>query len=495
MLFNSMHFLIYFPIVVLVYFLMPRKCKEVWLLLASYYFYMCWNAKYAILIFASTFTTYVCALFYEKYRTNLIRRRSVLMLGILFNLSILFLYKYSGFLINNLNRFLSILHVSSSIPTFSLVLPVGISFYTFQALGYLFDVVKNDVKAERNFVRYALFVSFFPQLVAGPIERSKNLLSQIQNIQLCKKVSYEQIVHGLTMMLWGMFMKIVIADRLAIFVDGVFASKTILGTFEIGLAVVGFAIQIYCDFNGYSTIASGAAKIMGFELMDNFETPYFARSIKEFWRRWHISLSTWFKDYVYIPLGGNRCASWRVKLNLMITFLVSGLWHGARWNFVFWGFLHGFYQVVGQILMPLRIRVKQFLQVNEDSTVYQWFQRTVVFFLVCVAWLFFRSYSMSRALDYLILFFTNFNPWVLVDESIFNFGLDVFEIGLLIVSLFVLFVFDKRRYDEGTPADVLILRQPIYFRWPILLSLLLFVLVFGIYGPGFDEASFIYFQF
>lgn len=343
MLFNSYEFLIFFPIVTLIYFLIPHKARYIWLLIASYFFYMCWNAKYALILLFSTIVTYVAGLLIskankikdDKKRTKY--KKIFVALSFIINLSILFLFKYFDFAINNINNILGQLNIQLLNPKFDLILPVGISFYIFQALGYTIDVYRQDVKTEKNFLKYALFVSFFPQLVAGPIERSKNLLEQMYEEHY---FNAQRVKDGLLLMIWGGFQKIVIADRIAIVVDTIFNNFPQYGGMYIIIAAILFAFQIYCDFSGYSIIAVGAAKVMGFRLMENFNAPYFSMSVSEFWRRWHISLSTWFKDYLYIPLGGNRKGKIRKYINIMIVFLVSGLWHGASWNYIIWGGLN-----------------------------------------------------------------------------------------------------------------------------------------------------------
>ena len=347
--FNSTDFMFFFPIVIAVYFVIPKKLRGWWLLVASYYFYMSWNASYALLIGASTIITYASGIIIhhfseEDVNNNHNKKRIVVIVCILINLAILAIYKYGNFVIESVNSILNLLHIRVIQKKFDLLLPVGISFYTFQALGYIIDVYRGDVEVETNFPRYALFVSFFPQLVAGPIERSKNLLSQMKSIEKIKLWNARRIASGAILMVWGFFMKMVIADRVALLIDTVFDNYRMYGSTELIIAAIGFTIQIYCDFGSYSSIAIGTAKIMGFELMENFNTPYFARNIRDFWSRWHISLSSWFKDYLYIPLGGNRRGQLRKAVNIMIVFLVSGLWHGANWSFVVWGGIHGLYQ-------------------------------------------------------------------------------------------------------------------------------------------------------
>ena len=342
MLFNSLQFLIFFPIVVLVYFIIPVRIKKFWLLAASYYFYMCWNAKYAFLILASTVITYFSGLLLERIKNNntydsdrKTRLKKYVVAGsFILNLGILFYFKYINFAIDTLQKLFGLVHIELNVPAFDIILPVGISFYTFQALSYTMDVYRGEIYAEKDFFQYALYVSFFPQLVAGPIERSKNLLKQLA---IPQPFDFDKARDGFLLMLWGYFLKIVLADRIAIVVDTVYTDYEKYPGWYLIVATVLFAFQIYCDFAGYSTIAIGAAEILGIKLMENFNAPYTAESVADFWKRWHISLTSWFRDYLYIPLGGNRKGKIRTYLNRMIVFLLSGLWHGASLHFVMWG--------------------------------------------------------------------------------------------------------------------------------------------------------------
>ena len=310
MLFNSIEFLIFFPIVICVYFILPKKFKQLWLLIASYYFYMCWNAKYALLLLFSTVVTFCSGLMLEKAKHIEAGEKdkkkilnAIVAGSFILNLAVLFFFKYTNFALQALSGFLSrALYIYIDVPVFDIVLPVGISFYTFQALSYTMDVYRNEIYAEKNFIRYALFVSFFPQLVAGPIERSKNLLKQLN---VPKKFCFENFREGLLLMLWGYFLKVVIADRIAVFVDTVYNDYATYAGWYLIIATMLFAVQIYCDFYGYSSIAVGAAKVLGIKLMENFNAPYFSATVSQFWRNWHISLTSWFRDYLYIPLGGN----------------------------------------------------------------------------------------------------------------------------------------------------------------------------------------------
>lgn len=500
MLFNSLEFLVFFPIVVLLYWIIPKRIRYIWLLAASYYFYMSWNAGYAMLIGASTVITYLCGLglgfvMKNKYRHMAVWKGIIIAAGFLSNLGILIYYKYMDFIIENVNLLMEHFQMKTLADHISVILPVGISFYTFQALGYIVDVARGETEAEKNPFKYALFVSFFPQLVAGPIERSKNLLEQIRDIPAKKTLEYHRIVNGLLVMLYGLFLKMVIADRVSILVDTVYQSYYSAGSFELILAAVGFSIQIYCDFGSYSLIAIGAAQVMGFTLMENFNTPYFATSIKDFWRRWHVSLSTWFRDYLYIPLGGNRCGRLRRYFNVMLTFLVSGLWHGAQWTFVVWGGIHGLYQVIGDLLMPLRKKIVQVFEVKTDCGSYQLTQIFVTFVMTTFAWIFFRADSLAQAALYIGRMFTKWNPWILFNGGLYELGLDRFEANVLLVSLLFMFLVDCIRYRKGKRIDEWLQQQNFWFRWLVALFLIVMVVIYGKYGPDYDANQFIYFQF
>lgn len=341
MIFNSLQYLIFFPIVTLIYFIVPNKIKHIWLLASSYYFYMCWNVKYLVLILFSTLITYFCANFIQilkKYNKNIkylshLKKYCIIVCFIL-NFSLLFYFKYINFVFENFQRVLNILNIKLEIPEADIILPVGISFYTFQALGYIIDVYRNEIKAEKNLLRYALFVSFFPQLVAGPIERSKNLLIQLHNNT---KFNTNNARAGLIDMVYGLMLKIIIADNISLVITPIFSNPAQYEGMECFMAAILFAFQIYCDFNGYTIMAVGSAKILGYHLSDNFNSPYMAVSVKDFWKRWHISLTSWFRDYLYISLGGSKKGKIKKQINTLIVFLCSGFWHGAAWHYIVWG--------------------------------------------------------------------------------------------------------------------------------------------------------------
>ena len=494
MLFNSLDFLIFFPIVVLVYFVVPKKIRYIWLLAASYYFYMCWNVEYALLIGVSTLITYLSGLVLWKAE-KIWLRKLIVAVSFISNLGILIFYKYFDFILENVNVLLSRINCQLVSNPFDIILPVGISFYTFQALSYTVDVYRKEIQAEKNPLRYALFVSFFPQLVAGPIERSKNLLCQVKKVEEIKLWNYDRVANGVIQMLWGLFQKMVIADRIAIFVDNVYDNLYAVGTIETLFAAVGFSIQIYCDFAAYSTIAIGAAKVMGFELMENFDTPYFAASIKDFWRRWHISLSSWFRDYLYIPMGGNRKGKVRKYFNIFVTFLVSGLWHGASWNYVIWGGLHGLYQIVGELLSPLKKKINSLFGVNEKVFSYKFGKILFTFVLTTLTWVFFRAETLEQAGYFFNRLFTRWNPWVFFNEGLYQYGLGRVEVNILFAALVFMFLIELLKYVKNRKFSDFLMEQNLWFRWVVVIGLVVGILVYGEYGIAFDSNQFIYFQF
>ena len=497
MLFNSSAFLIFFPIVTLVYFIIPQKVKYIWLLIASYYFYMGWNPKYIVLLFTSTLITYLSGIFIDiiskRYsgKDQVRLKKTVVALSFALNLGILFYFKYTNFAIKIFDRVMAAAHINLYIPEADILLPVGISFFTFQALSYTVDVYRGDIYAEKNFFRYALYVSFFPQLVAGPIERSKNLLKQLAKPA---KFDFEKFKEGLLCMLWGYFLKIVLADRIAIVVDTVFNRYTKFSGWYFIVATVLFAFQIYCDFAGYSTIAIGAANILGIRLMENFDAPYTATSVADFWRRWHISLTSWFRDYLYIPLGGNRKGKFRKNVNRMIVFLASGLWHGAGIHYIVWGGLNGLFQVAGEYLMPVRKKIIKLLDLHEESLGFRLYKALMTFCLIDLAWIFFRAEGFRTGLTIVKSILRADNPWILFDGSLYTLGLDEKNFRLMLICIAVLIIADILK-NMGICIRKTILEQDYVFRWIIYVFAVFFILTFGIWGPGYDAANFIYFQF
>lgn len=497
MLFNSLEFMLFFPAVCLCYYVIPHKIRYLFLLACSYFFYMCWNPEYALLMLTSTVITYASGLLIdsaekisdEKKRTK--RKKWYVALSFISNLAILFFFKYFNFAADSAVRLLQLVGITATPPALDVILPVGISFYTFQALSYTVDVYRKDIYAERNFFKYALFVSFFPQLVAGPIERSKNLLIQINQKH---KFEFERVRSGLLLMLYGFFQKVVLSEYLAIAVDNVYDTYTERTGFQLLVSTILFAFQIYCDFGSYSNIAIGAAKVMGFSLMENFNTPYFSETVAEFWRRWHISLSSWFRDYLYIPLGGSRKGKLRKQFNLMVVFLVSGLWHGASWHFVIWGCLNGMYQVIGEWLKPVKQKLVQLFRVDVTAFSHRLLRMLTTFVLVDISWIFFRA-SFRQGLEILkrILGLAE-GVWFTWGDNLEIMGLTPQTRNLLVVALAILLIADICKY-RGIRIIDWICRQGLWLRWLVYYTAIFGILIFGVYGPGFDASQFIYFQF
>ena len=449
------------------------------MLLASYYFYMCWNYKYVVLILFTTVVNYFAGMGIgttnSKFRKNL-----YLILGVSSSLAVLFFFKYFNFFGDSINFVFSMFNIFYSVPAYNVLLPVGISFFTFQTLSYTIDIYFGKEKVEYHFGIFALFVSFFPQLVAGPIERSTNLLPQFKREN---KLTYHNIRDGLVFILWGYFKKVVVADRLSEYVNIVYNNPEGFGGWHIIIATLFFTFQIYCDFSGYSDIAIGTAKMMGIDLMTNFRRPYFAMNIREFWQRWHISLSTWFKDYFYIPLGGNRVTKWRRYFNLFATFLVSGLWHGANWTFVIWGALHGFYLIFSIWTKNIRDKINHAIGLTKYPNLLKFWQICITFLLVYFAWIFFRANSLSDA--------------VLIIGKTFDFSsttsLNLYRIPAeFYLSIFsILFLFITEIFIEYFQLVQRIKLMPRVLKYAMLVVMLASIFIIGVW----EEVDFLYFQF
>lgn len=477
MLFNSIAFAIFLPIVFCIYWVVPHRFRCSLLLIASYYFYMSWTPKYVVLILLTTIVSYGAALLLEKCQSKA-GRRWILIGSLIICLGVLFVFKYFNFFTESIANILSIFSLTLHPITLSLVLPVGISFYTFQTLSYVIDVYKGNITAEKNFGIYATFVSFFPQLVAGPIERTSNLLPQIKKEH---KFDYDQAMEGVKLMLIGYYKKLVIADVIGPYVDVLYADVQSYQGFDMVVAIFFFTIQIYCDFSGYSDIAIGTAKLMGINLMTNFRSPYFSKSIKEFWSRWHISLSTWFKDYVYIPLGGNRCSKCRRNLNLLITFLVSGLWHGANWTFVLWGAMHGIAQIIENTLDKVLKKFRNNI-IGKGVSVF------AVFCFCNIAWVFFRAENFSQAIYVLSHVFTGIsNPKSYFQTSL---GMSVYHLILYLGCILLLAIYDYFNQDGTVLIKISLWKKG--FQWALYIVIGLMVVFLSQKGVA---AEFVYFQF
>lgn len=474
MLFNSFAFLFFFPVVCIIYFALPSlKLRNWFLLAASYYFYMNWEPVYALLLLASTGITYFAALGMVRFRT----KKLLLIIGIVLNLLILFFFKYFNFAAENITSLLGVLGVKMAIPEFRVLLPVGISFYIFQALGYMIDVYRGDTKVEKNFFTYALFVSFFPQLVAGPIERSTNLLKQFYENH---RFEAEKAIKGTTMMLWGYFLKLVVADRCAIYVDTIYNNMGNHNGSSILLASILFCFQLYGDFAGYSYIAIGCSRVLGFKLMDNFRRPYFfSVSIQDYWKRNHISLTSWFMDYIYYPLVGSSTKLWWWCAAMFITFFISGFWHGAAWTYVICFSIHGFYLVICTLKDKRQRKFEKKYGLKKKEW-WLWSNRVVTFALITFAIIFFRANSISDAFMAVVKIFTNMNVTPYLGG--------ITHFGYAIIALLILFVAELfMEYDKVKVTEINFLR--VY----TLCSIGLLTLIFSI--GVFDGGQFIYFQF
>ena len=479
MTFLSLPFFVFFPAVVLGYHLLPRSCKAGWLLLASWFFYLCAGAEYAPFLLAVILFSYGEGRLMERGP-----RRWAVVGTVALCAGMLFVFKYLNFACSLAAGVLSAAGLSVSAPVFDLILPAGISFYLFEAMGYVIDVYRGKLPAQRNLLRHALFLSFFPQLLSGPIARAPQLLPQLEALP---PVTWDTLRGGLFRFLWGAFKKLVLADRLAILVQTVFAAPGEFGRVQILMAAAAFSLQIYCDFSAYSDMAVGTAKAMGFTLIENFRAPYLARSIQEFWRRWHISLSTWFRDYLYFPLGGSHRGKVRTWVNILIVFAVSGLWHGAGLTYLVWGLLNGAYQVAGSITAPARRRVRAAVGLKEDGALTVWLQRGITFVLATGAWVFFQAATLETA-GQMYAGLLSGPLWVFA-----SIGLDRWDLLVALAGLLLLFAADL--LEQKRPLTERWLALPAAGRWAAALALVLLTVVFGCYGPGYDAQSFIYFQY
>lgn len=468
MIFNSVHFIFFFVITTILYYVLPHKYRWAFLLLISCYFYMVFKPIYILILAGTIVVDYFAGIYLEK-TTDPKKKKLYLIASLVANIGVLAVFKYYNFLNENLSNLLGVFHLKNNIPMLEILLPIGLSFHTFQAMSYTFEVYRGNQKAEHHFGIYSLYVMYYPQLVAGPIERPQNILHQLKERVDFK---YENIVQGLKLILWGMFVKVVIADRLSIYVDIIFNNAEHHSAITCIVAAIFFTFQIYCDFSGYSSIAIGCAKVLGMDLMTNFKRPYLSFSIREFWSRWHISLSTWFKDYLYIPLGGNRVTVSRNMFNVFFVFMISGLWHGASWTFIIWGALHGVYQIVE--ILSTRIFPRLIL-----PRILRW---SVNFTLVTLAWIFFRAKNSAIAKQMLVNIFT-------MKKGALYIGNAAFMVYSIVLILF-LFAADYNT-ERLNNRYSLIYSKNIVSRWVGYLSLILILLLIGVFNGG----QFIYFQF
>jgi alginate O-acetyltransferase complex protein AlgI len=480
-LFHSFQFLIFYLAALVVFFALPSRHRWAFLLFASYVFYASWRLEYLVLIAGSTLINYAVGLGLES-ATKPRTRKALLAVGVTASLSILFFFKYLDFALGSTATLLGWLGLEWQAPRYAFLLPLGISFFTFQAVGYTIDVYRGTIRAERHLGIFALFVSFFPQLIAGPIERSHQLLPQLRRRT---RLEAERVRSGLRMILWGLFKKVVIADSVAVAVDRVYALPGEFSGADLTLATVFFAVQIYCDFSGYSEMAIGTARMLGYDLMTNFRRPYLARSLAGFWRRWHISLSTWFRDYLYLPLGGNRVAHARWMFNILVVFVVSGLWHGANWTFVVWGGIHGVCLVVAALTASARGRLADAVGLRRVPALHALLQIPVVCAIAVLAWVFFRADDLGAAGTVLSGIFTG--DWAL--SASWRMGLPFFEFRATLWSIALLFAVEMIQEWQPRPVARLWSLRPV--RWTSYAVLFYAIALLGAFGG----MEFIYFQF
>lgn len=475
MFFNSISFAIFFPIVFILYWFVFGKSKirqNVLLIVASYYFYSCWDWRFLFLLIFSTGLDFFSAIMIQN-SSNDLRRKFYLYFSITINLGLLGVFKYYDFFIKSFSSLLGNLGLETNATTLSLILPVGISFYTFHGLSYIIDVYKGRIKAEKNFIDYSLFVSFFPLLVAGPIERATHLLPQVK---VRRSFNFNQSKDGIKLIVFGLFKKIVVADNCAFFVNQIFESYSDFSSTELWIGAILFAFQIYGDFSGYSDIAIGTSKLLGIELLKNFNFPYFSKDIADFWRRWHISLSSWFRDYLYIPLGGSKGTKIIQIRNVFIIFLVSGFWHGANWTFIFWGLIHAL------LFVPLLIMNKNRNNLNSTKYTYSDFPKIFITFItVCIAWVFFRSDTLLESFGYLHCMFNikSFSVHYFFKNSKF-----ILLTIITFLSIFTLLMVEYRMFREED--------KMIYFSKKLIFVIVSMILFMGVYR---NQLTFIYFQF
>ena len=475
MLFNSLAFFAFIGLFLPIYFLLKGK-QRLWLcLIGSYYFYGCWDERFLSLIIISTLIDYTVGLMLSN-EEDPVRRKRMLVISLIVNLGFLAFFKYFNFFIESFQDLVLGMGMTPSFTTLNIILPVGISFYTFQSMSYTIDVYFKKIPVETDFVRFATFISFFPQLVAGPIVRAKEFLPQFK---MDKPFSWDRFNSGSGQMLWGFFKKVVVADSLAPFVDQCFAAPDTFSSMHLLVGVIFWSFQIYCDFSGYSDIAIGLARILGFDFPDNFKTPYFSQGFSEFWQRWHITLSSWFRDYLYIPMGGSRNGTFNTYKNTMITNLLSGLWHGASWVYVFWGFLHGIYIVIQRLLgKPFGRFLNKISMPKAGKVAINIF---LVYTATCFAWIFFRATDFSNALDVIVGIgkLENFTFASIVNKFWFVKGVVV--IGCLLMVEIA---------DLKLDFSQLIRKQPV-FRAVSFATVLMLIAFFGTFGSN----AFIYFVF
>ncbi len=480
----SLGFALFVAVVLVLYYLLPQKIRGGVLLISSLFFYACFNVKYLFFLLFTGITTYSVAKNLFRFKA----KKTVIGCCIAANAALWFMIKELPWIFTTLGRVFSMFHISAEVPAISFLVPVGISYFTLQAIAYLVDVYKGNTEPEQYFWKYLLFLSWFPAIVQGPISKYQQLKPQLFNSE---KFTFERMRESLLLILFGLIKKLVIADRLAIFVGACFTDYEKINGIFLYLGAVSYSIQLFADFSGCVDICRGVSSLFGVELINNFNRPYLSRSIKEFWDRWHISFSEWLKNYIYIPLGGNRKGTARRYINVLVTFLVSSLWHGAGFGFLAWGLLHGVYQIVWDRTFDFRKKIKGVLGVKEGSLSERLYQTAITFNLVTFAWIFFRANSLSLALSYIVSMFTQFRPWELFDNTLFSFQVSQNAFTLIFLHLigWVALELKTAKQEEVIRGT---LRTHGILRWIICLVLVFDVILFGAYGSQFDMSGFLY---
>ncbi len=483
----SIYFLIFLAVVALVNYILPQKIRPYWLLIASFAFYASYDAMYLVVMLVGIVISYYAGrLIYRDPE----KKKQILIITLVILVVSLVYFKYTGMLGATIRHIQNIATGSSEFKLESIIVPLGISYYLLQMIGYVIDVYRKKIDANSSLVNYALFVSFFPTVVSGPIERAGNMIPQYENLP---GFNEDNIRRGLFQIIWGFFLKMIVADRIGVLVSTVNANPVAYSGSVVFTIVLMYTVQIYTDFAGYSNIAIGSARILGIKVMDNFNAPLISSSVAEIWHRWHLSLSTWLRDYIYIPLGGNRKGIARKYINVLITFLISGLWHGAAWTYAVWGLLNGLFQVIGMILMPVRNKLVETLNIDRKAFSHRILKTIFTFFLFSFAFIFFGKETFAQA----VLIMKNmwkFTPWVFTDGTFYTLGLDRPNFNLMLVGLLLMALADIFKY-KGYDIPGVISKQSLWIRWCIYIGALVLISVCGIWGHGYDAASFIYVQF
>lgn len=483
----SIYFLIFLAVVATVNYILPQRLRPYWLLISGFAFYASYKAEYLIVILIGIMISYTAGMMISR---NPDKGKLIMSVTIVILVLSLVYFKYIGMIGSTISSAVKLVIGASDFSLESIIVPLGISYYLLQMIGYVVDVYRNKIEACSSLVNYALFVSFFPTVVSGPIERAGNMIPQYEKLT---GFDEDNIRRGILQIIWGFFLKMVVADRTGVLVSTVNSNPSAYEGTVVFIIALLYSFQIYTDFGGYSSIAVGSARVLGIKVMDNFNSPFLAKSVSETWRRWHISLSTWFRDYIYIPLGGNRKGQVRKYINLLITFFISGLWHGAAWTFAIWGLINGLFQVIGMILMPARNKVVEILHIDREAFSHKLLKTVFTFLLFSFAVVFFGKDTFDQSIMILKNIW-KFTPWVLTDGTFYTLGLDRPDFNLMMLGLMLMIIADILNY-KGYDLPGIISKQSLWIRWCIYIGALVLISVCGVWGHGYNAANFIYVQF